>query len=258
MHPGMKTGEMKTKGEKIMYRVMIIDDEKAIRGLLRSSVSWDQLDMQVAGEAESGIEAINIIDELRPHIAFVDIKMPFMDGIEFSKLAIKRYPLLKIVVLTAFNEFEYARQCIGIGISEFLVKPINRKEIQSVLEKIRKELDMVVPSFSEEELEPPCSTTAEKIKEYLCVNYTHPDLNLTSTAMAFGFNANYLSRMFKAETGVSFCDYLFARRMEKAVEYAGRKMLMYQAAEKVGIPDPNYFGRCFKKHTGKSYSDYMK
>jgi len=88
---------------------MIIDDEKAIRGLLKSSVSWDQLVMQVAGEAESGIEAINIIDEIRPHIAFVDIKMPFMDGIEFSKLVIKRYPHLKIIILTAFNEFEYAR-----------------------------------------------------------------------------------------------------------------------------------------------------
>jgi YesN/AraC family two-component response regulator len=237
---------------------MIIDDEKAIRGLLKSSVSWEQLDMQVVGEAESGIEAINTIDELRPHIAFVDIKMPFMDGIDFSKLAIKRYPHLKIIVLTAFNEFEYARQCIGIGISEFLVKPINRKEIQLVLEGIRQELDAVVPEWPEAELDPPCSSAAEKIKEYLRLNFTRPDLNLTSTAMAFGFNANYLSRMFKIETGVSFCDYLFARRMEKAVEYADKKMLMYQAAEKVGIPDPNYFGRCFKKHTGKSYSEYLK
>jgi len=237
---------------------MIIDDEKAIRGLLKSSVSWDQLDMQVAGEAESGIEAINIIDELKPHVAFVDIKMPFMDGIEFSKLAIKRYPLLKIIVLTAFNEFEYARQCIGIGIYEFLVKPINRQEIHTTLVRIKKELDKAKSDWPDEYAEPSCSTTAEKIKEYLRINYTQPDLNLTSTAMAFGFNANYLSRMFKAETGVSFCDYLFARRMEKAVEYAGKKMLMYQAAEKVGIPDPNYFGRCFKKHTGKSYSEYMK
>lgn len=241
-----------------MYRVMIIDDEKAIRGLLKSSVDWERLNMQVAGEAESGIEAINTIDEMRPHIAFVDIKMPFMDGIEFSRLAIKRYPLLKIIILTAFNEFEYARQCIGIGISEFLVKPINRKEIHTVLEKIKKELDKAKSDWPDEDPEPSCSTTAEKIMEYLRINYTRPDLNLTSIAMTFGFNANYLSRMFKAETGISFCDYLFTRRMEKAVEYAERKMLMYQAADKVGIPDPNYFGRCFKKHTGKSYSEYMK
>jgi two-component system, response regulator YesN len=241
-----------------MYRVMIIEDEKAIRGLLKSSIDWEQLDMQIVGEAESGIEAINTIDEIRPNIAFVDIKMPFMDGIEFSKLAIKRYPQLKIIILTAFNEFEYARQCIGIGISEFLVKPINRKEIHTTLEKIKKELDQAKANWPEEDSEPAYSTTAEKIKEYLRINYTHPDLNLTSTAMAFGFNANYLSRMFKAETGASFCDYLFARRMEKAVEYAGKKMLMYQAADKVGIPDPNYFGRCFKKYTGKSYSEYMK
>lgn len=237
---------------------MIIDDEKAIRGLLKSSINWEQLDMQIAGEAESGIEAINTIDEIRPHVAFVDIKMPFMNGIEFSKLAIERYPFLKIIILTAFNEFEYARQCIGIGIYEFLVKPINRQEIHTVLERIKKDLDKAKSDWPDEYTEPSCSTTAEKIKEYLRINYTQPDLNLTSTAMAFGFNANYLSRMFKAETGVSFGDYLFARRMEKAVEYAERKMLMYQAADKVGIPDPNYFGRCFKKHTGKSYSEYTK
>lgn len=237
---------------------MIIDDERAIRGLLKSSIAWDQLDMQVVGEAESGIEAINTIDEFRPHIAFVDIKMPFMDGIEFSKLAIRRYPLLKIIVLTAFNEFEYARQCIGIGITEFLVKPINHKEIQTALEKIKKDLDNAAPDLMDEDAAPALSTTAEKIKEYLRLNYTSPDLNLASTAMAFGFNANYLSRMFKAEAGISFGEYLFARRMEKAIEYAQKKMLMYQAAEKVGIPDPNYFGRCFKKHTGKSYSEYIK
>lgn len=241
-----------------MYKVMIIDDEKAIRGLLRSSVDWEKFNMCVAGEAESGIEAVNTVDEYRPDLVFVDIKMPFMDGIEFSRLAIKRYPRLKIIVLTAFNEFEYARQCIGIGISEFLVKPINRKEIQTVLEKIKIELDMRSTEETEDKAEPPCNTTAVKIKEYLKNNYTSPDLNLTSTAIVFGFNPNYLSRMFKSEVGMSFCDYLFSRRMEKAVELAGKRILMYQAAERVGIPDPNYFGRCFKKYTGKTYSEYQK
>lgn len=241
-----------------MYKVMIIDDEKAIRGLLKSSVNWDLLNMQIAGEAESGIEAINTIDEIRPDIAFVDIKMPFMNGIEFSKLAIKRYPKLKIIILTAFNEFEYARQCIGIGISEFLVKPINRKEIQETLYRIKTELDSIAEENPEDEQGVMTTTTAEKIKEYLNTHYTSPDLNLTSTAMVFGFNSNYLSRMFRTETGITFCDYLFSRRMEKAVELAKKKTLMYQAAEKVGIPDPNYFGRCFKKYTGKTYSEYQK
>jgi two-component system, response regulator YesN len=241
-----------------MYRVMLIDDEKAIRGILKNSVDFASFGMYVAGEAESGIEAINTIDDIRPHIVFVDIKMPFMDGIEFSRIAIKRYPKLKIIVLTAFNEFEYARQCIGIGISDFLVKPIDKHEIETALARIKDELDLKKFDFIDEPTEPKISNTAEKIKDYVRANFTSPDINLTSTAQIFEFNPNYLSRMFKAEVGVSFSDYLFARRMEMAVELAEKKMLMYQAAERVGIPDPNYFGRCFKKYTGMSYSEFLK
>ena len=110
-----------------MYKVMIIDDEAAVRKLLKVTIDWEQLGMEVVGEAASGIEAINIIDDLRPDICFVDIRMPFMDGIAFSKLAIKRYPLTKIVILTAYDEFEYARECIGIGVTEYRLKPIVKK-----------------------------------------------------------------------------------------------------------------------------------
>ena len=105
-----------------MYRVMIIDDEKALRNLLKASVDWQEMGLEVVGEAASGIEAINIIDKLRPDIIFVDIRMPFMDGIEFSKIALKRYRQMKIIILTAFDEFEYAKQCIGLGITDYLLK----------------------------------------------------------------------------------------------------------------------------------------
>ena len=94
-----------------MYKVMIIDDESAIRKLLRLRIDWSEFNMEIAGEAESGIEAINSIDEIKPDICFVDIRMPFMDGIEFAKLAIKRYPKLKIVILTAYDDFSYFSIC---------------------------------------------------------------------------------------------------------------------------------------------------
>ena len=93
-----------------MYRVMIIDDEQAARKLMRASVNWESLNMEVVGEAASGIEAINVIDEMKPDIAFVDISMPFMDGIEFTELATKRYPRLIIIIMTAIDQFEYARK----------------------------------------------------------------------------------------------------------------------------------------------------
>ena len=139
--------------------------------------------MEVVGEAASGIEAINIIDDLRPDICFVDIRMPFMDGIAFSKLAIKRYPLTKIVILTAYDEFEYARECIGIGVTEYRLKPIVKKDIIETLQFIKTKLDR--EDRSEIEMKSPelvNPSIMEQIKEYIRSNYAVADLNLSKVA----------------------------------------------------------------------------
>ena len=86
-------------------RVMIIDDEESARKLMRAAIDWQSLGMEVVGEAASGIEAINIIDDLRPDIAFVDISMPFMNGIEFTEVVTGRYPWLQIIIMTAYIEY---------------------------------------------------------------------------------------------------------------------------------------------------------
>lgn len=239
-----------------MFRVMLIDDEKPTRLLLRNSIDWSSLDLEVVGEAGSGIEAINKIDELRPHIAFVDICMPFMDGIEFSKIAISRYPNLKIIVLTAFDEFEYARQCVGMPVCGYILKPIVRAEIYEILKKVRQSMSHTDKESEDyNEIEP---TTISKIAKYVEKNYTDSSLNLTSIAQMFGFNPSYLSRRFKSEVGNSFIEHLTECRMKKAMILAKENRKMFATATAVGIPDPNYFGRCFKKYTGISYSEYCK
>ena len=240
-----------------MYRVMIVDDERAIRNLLKLLIDWKSFDMETAGEASSGAEAINIIDEIRPDIVFADIKMPFMDGIELSKILTKRYPGIKIVILTAFNDFEYARQCVGIGVCEYIMQPIHPEKINEALKKIKASLDehstdLPVADIPENSM----MLNMDKIQKYIFVHYNDQDINLTSIAQHFGFNSSYLSRRFKNETGTGIIDYLTKCRMEKAIEYAKTHTLMYIAAQKVGINDPNYFSKCFRKYTGQTYSDY--
>ncbi len=240
-----------------MYRVMLIDDEEPTRLLLKKSIDWGSLGAEVVGEAASGIEAINMIDEIRPHIAFVDICMPFMDGIEFSKLAAARYPSLKIIVLTAFDEFEYARQCIGLpSVSGYILKPIVRMEIYEILKKVVQSIGEPAKGSEEyREIEP---SAISRIARYVEEHYTDSSLNLTSIAQTFGFNPSYLSRRFKTETGSSFIEHLTECRMKKAISLAKENEKMFYTATAVGIPDPNYFGRCFKKYTGVTYSEYVK
>ena len=250
------------KGMDRKYRVMIIDDEQSARKLMRAAIDWESLNMEVIGEAASGIEAINIIDEIRPDIAFVDISMPFMDGIEFTQTATSRYPNLVIIIMTAIDQFEYARKCVSLPVFEYMLKPMVRAEITEVLERVKAKLK-VSPDYWEEGKTESLESHASKgdstdmIKKYVEENYGDPGLNLTYIAQHFGFSASYLSRKFKQDTGKNFIEYLTGIRMTKAMDIAKSRVKMYQAASEVGIPDPNYFGRCFKKYAGMSYSDYV-
>lgn len=249
-----------------MYRVMLIDDEQSVRKLLRAMVDWNSLNMEVVGEAASGIEAINTIDELRPDIAFVDISMPFMNGIEFTKLASGLYPGLIVIILTAFDDFEYARKCIGLPIQEYMLKPIVRAEVHQVLEKVKDRLDSEqekrVSDWAydeeEEQIQPNAGALKdiEHIIEYINDNYSNPGINLASAARDFGLSARSLNSKFKAGTGCGFLEFLNNCRMQQAVKLAAEGLKMFMVSSKVGIPDPNYFGKCFKKYTGVNYSDY--
>ena len=243
-----------------MYRVMLIDDEESARKLMRASINWESLNMEVVGEAASGIEAINVIDDMKPDIAFVDISMPFMNGIEFTEVATKRYPNLIIIIMTAFDQFEYARKCVSLPVFEYMLKPIIRSEVQEVLKKVKKKLDERTDKEDNQDTEPSGEMEAssiDQIKKYIEANYTDSKLNLTSVAQTFGFSASYLSRKFKQETGKNFVEFLTECRMNAAMKLAQTNMKMFNASNEVGIPDPNYFGRCFKKYTGMSYSEYV-
>ena len=218
-----------------MYRVMIIDDEKALRSLLKASVNWKEMGLEIAGEAASGIEAINTIDKFHPDIIFVDIRMPFMDGIEFSKIALKRYPGVKIIILTAFDEFEYAKQCIGLGITDYLLKPIVRADIQSACKKAIHELDSQ-PIHAEQSSPIDMPSDMDRIKQYIMENYHDSSLNLTAIAQEFGYNPSYLSRRFKADCGQNISDY---------------HNLPHGKSKKMpGIPDAYVYDRKRSRHPG--------
>ncbi len=253
-----------------MYRVMLIDDETPVRKLMLSSIDWKSLDMEVVGEAASGIEAINVIDDMRPDIAFVDISMPFMNGLEFTEVVTQRYPELVIIIMTAFDKFEYARKCVSLPVFEYMLKPMVRTEVTDTLLRVKSRLDARRQDRNHElffgsEKAPDTDVSdndeisvSEQIMRYIEANYTDSCINLTSVAQQFGFSSSYLSRKFKQETGRNFIEYLTECRMKKAVELADSNVKMYKASAAVGIPDPNYFGRCFKKYTGMGYSEYCK
>lgn len=121
-------------------KVLIVDDEYLIRNLLRMQINWEDQDMTIVGEAANAHEALDMVDELMPDIIFTDICMPFIDGIEFSGMVFEKHPDIKIVVVTAHDEFEFARKSIKLGIADFILKPIHAQELLNVTDRLKKKI----------------------------------------------------------------------------------------------------------------------
>ncbi len=123
-----------------LYRVLLADDEEEIREGISRKIDWDALGFTLVGQAENGAEALEMVEQLRPDVVLTDIKMPFMDGLELCRQLKPRLPAAKLVVFSGFDDFAYAQQAIGLEVSEYILKPINAAELESVLTRLRQQI----------------------------------------------------------------------------------------------------------------------
>ena len=121
-------------------KVFLADDEIVVREGIRESFPWDETPYVLVGEAPDGEMAIPMIRDTNPDIVITDIRMPFMDGIELCRILHAQMPWIGIIVLSGYDEFEYARQCIQLGVREYLLKPINAEELKAVLDKVSAQI----------------------------------------------------------------------------------------------------------------------
>ncbi|MDR3321909.1 MAG: response regulator, partial [Synergistaceae bacterium] len=124
-----------------MYKVFFVDDEAAMRAGLRDSINWDNSDFVLTGEAPDGEMALSMIAETLPDILITDVRMPFMDGIELSLRVSRIMPWVKIIILSGHDEFEYAKQAIKIGVTEYLLKPVTSETMFQALEGAAREIE---------------------------------------------------------------------------------------------------------------------
>lgn len=122
-------------------KVLIVDDEALIRDLLKRCVDWNDLGMEVVGEASTAREAMEIVEKQLPDIVFTDICMPLMDGIELSKNIGERYPQTKVIIITGYEDFDYAQRSIKAGVVDYILKPINDEEISRVAVKVKEMIE---------------------------------------------------------------------------------------------------------------------
>ena len=125
-----------------MYKIFLVEDEIVVRESIRDSIPWEETEFVFAGEAPDGEMALPLIRQLQPDILITDIKMPFMDGLELSRYVKKTMPQIKIIMISGHQEFTYAKQAISIGVEEYVLKPVDSKELLENLRKVAKRLEI--------------------------------------------------------------------------------------------------------------------
>lgn len=124
-----------------MYRILIADDEASIREGVARYLSKHCSTYEVAATAENGADALKKAQELLPEVIITDIAMPRMNGLDFLEQIRHTLPDTKIIILSGYDNFEYARQAMRLGVKEYLVKPLDTKKLLAVLDEFKTELD---------------------------------------------------------------------------------------------------------------------
>lgn len=122
-------------------KVFLVEDESVVREGLRDNIPWQQFGYQFVGEAGDGEMALPLIRKTKPDVLITDIKMPFMDGLSLSHIVGQEFPEMKIIIISGYDDFEYARQAIQEGVEQYLLKPITRRALQKTLTEVKEKIE---------------------------------------------------------------------------------------------------------------------
>ncbi|OMF23511.1 DNA-binding response regulator [Paenibacillus sp. FSL H8-0548] len=246
--------------------IIIADDEEFIRLGLEKILTKMDLDLKVIGSYSNGMDAWTHISKLGDgelDVLITDIKMPMMDGLKLIEhLRGKR---IATIVLSGFSDFEYARKALRYGVRDYLLKPVDKANLYEQLIKIKQERSDLASDYKGE--------TAVKAAEPLSKEKEHhvieqmkvileeeygKNFEMERISETVGMSANYLSRLFKQETGMTLTDYLIDIRIEKAKQFLTDhpNLKNYEISQLVGYSDPVYFNKLFKKIVGETPKDY--
>lgn len=241
-----------------MFSIMVADDEQLERSVL-TAILKKNVRVKDIIEAKNGKEALELNRELNPDIIIMDIKMPGINGIKALELIKNENPNKEIIMLTAYDDFEFIHKVLVLGGSDYIIKPIKPDKIMGIIDNIidkieNKNIELEVRSHIHEKILDRNLVNEEKIV-YKVAKYIDDNmdkmLKLEELASICNLSPGYFSRIFKKETGKTVITYINEKKVERA------KKLLKESKEPIinisldlGFDDCGYFIRVFKKITG--------
>ena len=258
----------------MLEKILIVDDELWIRKGLIKNIDWDGLRMELAGEAIDGEDALNKVEASVPDIMLIDMRMPGMDGSELLKKMKTISPETVIIIISGYSDFEYTKEAIVNRAFDYILKPVEKNNLNEVLKKAVLHLDEMARQRLKEDdnkirkdilsddvpeiFRSDGSVVIDQIVAFVKENYFN-DISLNDLARKYYMNPNYLSRLFKEKQGKNFIDFLTGTRIEKAKQLLTETKYKCQKISKlVGYDDFKYFSQAFKKHTGMPPTLYRR
>ena len=275
-------------GERWMYRVLLVDDEQIERMALAKKIDRYYGDKVEIYHAVNGREAVAMCGEQKNDIVIMDISMPEMNGVMAAKYIRKMDDECSIIFLSAYDDFEYARNAIKVRALYYLLKPCDMNDLLAVmdtaLQKLDKENAVNGNSISGKEQNKETEicgsnannvrenrpkrtdnvrnsdeqTTIKYLKEYVENNYIY-DISMQEAAEEMGYSDAYFSKLFKQYFNQNFTAYLTEYRIKKAKELlSNTNHSIKDISRIVGYTDSNYFAKIFKRLVGEIPSKYRE
>jgi len=246
-----------------MHKVVIAEDEYLILEELADMIPWKALGLELAGKAEDGNTALQLLESTGADLFITDIRIPGKDGLTVIEEARRKRDDLSCVIISGYSEFDYALRAIRLGVSNYLIKPVDETMLLDTLRKIIAEKEERLHQDTAETQEDtaqdiPNNRYCKMILDYVDENY-QKDISLSSLAQHLYLSEGYVGKVFSKCMGQRFNEYLNSYRIMKAIELLKTtNYRVYEISDMVGYSDYRYFSAVFKSATGKTPVDYRK
>lgn len=239
-----------------MQNLLIVDDEQALRNGLAHYLSQLAPPFDVVDTAANGQQALAYFEHHSVAAALIDINLGDLNGLDLIELINQRSPQTLIVIISGYDDFDFARRAVKLNVLDYLLKPIPRSDLQKLMQTFKTQLTPTVTVRT-------ASTTnlAQSGQAYIEAHYSDHNLSLAQAAQRLFVSETHLSKQLKQNCGQTFSEYLIDYRMTKAQELLRNPSLQYSVGEiahKVGYEDAHYFSRVFRKKVGVSPLQYRQ
>lgn len=248
-----------------MYKVLIADDDSAMRFIYSKMKVWSACGFEISQETDNGKSALELLEKHHFDVLVTDIRMPFIDGIELLKKIKERNIDICVIFVSSYNEFEYARQGLILGAFDYILKPIKEDDLKKILDRTKSHL---IEKYGNTNINPSVlkvfkdinihedSNFVHQLGVYFTENYGKP-ITMEDVANKFYLSKDYFGKMFKQNIGTTFNHFYSLIKVEYAKDLIKTgNYKFYEISDILGYSTVDYFTKIFKEVTGETPSQY--